>query len=485
MAKNGGTTIIQTGGGHGAAIAGVVAIGAGGVTVAYAYTLFDKYKANGGTKYAKSFWQWMLAGMPASDGGGGGGTVTVTLDAPTVNNYTAVVNGSATSTGGTISSIVVSWGDSTTATTSSTFPFTHTYSSAGTYPITVTATDSSANTGSSATSVTIGSGTPPTNVLSVSPMTATVGQTLTLTFNVTNVPSGTNVEIGEQPPGAWLGTNIGTTTSFPYGISVTFSSAGTYQFAAVVNPSGIGFNSTNTNTVNIIVSPRAITPTITASASSVPLTGSLSFSGGGCTPGGTVTITSSPYTIASTHTVASDGTWSTGTFAASAVPYVAGTYTFTVTDNTTGISCSTPAVVTFTSATVYGTQAHPWNFGSGYNGPGYYAFVGGVAYYVASQAEYNAYMAGTVPTGKGIFTSGGMSWYYFDGNTQTLSNEGATLQSGVPIYEAWVVAQNGFPGTGYFYWVSFNALSSVPITSMAMFDQYNSTISAATPLTAP
>ena len=75
------------------------------------------------------------------------GNVDVTLNTPQINGYTVMVNGAATTTSGTISTIQVNWGDGTT--TTGWFPFTHTYQSSGSFSLFATAQNSNGAVGTS------------------------------------------------------------------------------------------------------------------------------------------------------------------------------------------------------------------------------------------------------------------------------------------------------------------------------------------------
>jgi hypothetical protein len=84
--------------------------------------------------------------------------VSVQLGSPQVSGATATINGvTLTSTpGASITGISWNWGDGTTS--NSWFPASHLYAKAGTYTVTVTATDSNGNKSSATTQVTIPSG---------------------------------------------------------------------------------------------------------------------------------------------------------------------------------------------------------------------------------------------------------------------------------------------------------------------------------------
>ena len=92
-----------------------------------------------------------------------------------------------------------------------------------------------------------------------------------------------------------------------------------------------------------------LSPTLQASSYAVSLQGTLTLSGSGYTPNSTMTINDSINTP-STHNTDTNGSFTTGTFAASTITSTAGNVTFTGTDNTTG-SVSSPITINLTSGT--------------------------------------------------------------------------------------------------------------------------------------
>jgi PKD repeat protein len=85
----------------------------------------------------------------------------VTLSTPSVNGMTVTINGGTlpTTQGAIVTRIGWNWGDGQS--TTGWFPQQHTFAAAGTYQVTVTATDSNGQNGSASTSVTIAVQTPP------------------------------------------------------------------------------------------------------------------------------------------------------------------------------------------------------------------------------------------------------------------------------------------------------------------------------------
>ena len=80
----------------------------------------------------------------------------ISISSTTANGFTVTVSGSAMAqiTGGRLSTLTFQWGDGTTG-TSTGFPTSHTYTSPGTYQITVTATDDHGLSASTTTTATI------------------------------------------------------------------------------------------------------------------------------------------------------------------------------------------------------------------------------------------------------------------------------------------------------------------------------------------
>ena len=111
----------------------------------------------------------------------------------------ATVSFSATDTDGTVSSISVDWGDSTTADMlpGTATSDTHTYNTGGSFTITIMATDNSGSTGQTTGSVTVTVpvGVPTVAVNSPTPNSADTGTTVTVTFTVTSTATVTGITV--------------------------------------------------------------------------------------------------------------------------------------------------------------------------------------------------------------------------------------------------------------------------------------------------
>ena len=117
---------------------------------------------------------------------------------PVNTGVLVTVTFTATDPDGTISSISVNWGDSTTpdSLAGSATSDTHTYNSAGSFTITVTATDNSGSTGSATAPITVNAiGVPTVAVNAPTPNPANTGVTVTVTFTVSSTATVTGLTV--------------------------------------------------------------------------------------------------------------------------------------------------------------------------------------------------------------------------------------------------------------------------------------------------
>ncbi|HEY4934333.1 MAG TPA: choice-of-anchor D domain-containing protein, partial [Terriglobales bacterium] len=122
--------------------------------------------------------------------------------------FTISVSANCSDLSGTITSITIDWGDGSQLTSGSSG--THTYSAAGTYTVTVTATDNFMLVGSNSVSA----------ILTAPPPPGTAGQVTTVTFSApTGAPASTFSCTSAIGPGGQLILDLSTV-----GISCTFSS---------------------------------------------------------------------------------------------------------------------------------------------------------------------------------------------------------------------------------------------------------------------
>jgi PKD repeat protein len=330
-------------------------------------------------------------------------TVSISSISPNPVNTGVLVTVSFTATDpdGTISSISVNWGDTTTPDTlaGTATSDTHTYTSAGSFTITVTATDNSGSTGQGTGSITVNVvvGIPTVTVNSPTPNPANTGQMVTVTFTVTSTATVTGITVN------W---GDGTTTTLPLpgtAISDThiYANTGTAKsqiFTITVtatNSAGPGSGST-TETVN----DRPPTVAVTNVSPSPTTTGQLvtvTFSA--TDPDGTVTSISvdwgdgsTPSSLAGSATMATHTYTSTGSIMSKLFAI-----TVTVTDNSGSTGSNTGSVTindlpptasftfapssptagqtvtfdAFASADPDGTIVnYAWNFGDGTTGTG-------------------------------------------------------------------------------------------------------------------
>jgi PKD repeat protein len=220
--------------------------------------------ASTGTAKSQTF---TITVMATNSAGPGSGTTTeVVNDRPPVVTTSSVVPVSpfvgqlvtvsftATDPDGTISSISVNWGDGTaldtlagTATSDM-----HTYSIAGTFTLTVSATDNSGSTGQATNSVTtaVPVGVPTVTVNTPTPNPANTGATVTVTFSVSSTATVTGITVNwgdGTTPDSLAGTAVSDMhiyTSTGNAMSKTFTITVT-----ATNSAGHG-SGTTTETVN-------------------------------------------------------------------------------------------------------------------------------------------------------------------------------------------------------------------------------------------
>ena len=127
--------------------------------------------------------------------------VSITNISPNPVNTGVLVTATFTATDpdGTISSIMVNWGDGTAVDTlaGTATSDTHTYASPGSFTITVTATDNSGSTGQATGSITVNVvvGVPTVTVNSPTPNPANTGQLVTVTFTVSSTAPVTGITV--------------------------------------------------------------------------------------------------------------------------------------------------------------------------------------------------------------------------------------------------------------------------------------------------
>jgi PKD repeat protein len=300
------------------------------------------------------------------DAGTTGNTNPIAAFTSSVSNKTATFTSTAVDPDGTIASYLWNFGDNTSST--SVNPV-HTYSSPGTYPVTLTVTDDGGATNTSApTNVTIA------NVLPTASFTSTTSF-LTANFTSTSTDSdGTIVsylwDFGEGPAGS------GATPSH------TYSTGGTYPVTLTVTDNSGGTNTTAITNVTVVDPPPNVLPTA-----------GFTFTTSNHTANFTSTSTDSDGTIVGYAWDFGDSTSSTSASPSHLYSH-AGTFpvTLTVTDNrggtnTFGDSVTIVNVVptasftstvnnltanfTSTSTDVDGTiVTYDWDFGDGPHGSG-------------------------------------------------------------------------------------------------------------------
>jgi PKD repeat protein len=135
---------------------------------------------------------------------------------------TVTANGNCSDPENDIVSIVLNWADGTTVNGAS---GSHTYSLAGSYRVTLTATDSAGGMGTATKTVTVGSGqnAPPQCSMSVSPTTGQVPVTVTITPNCSDPENDISSIVVDFGDGFYGAVSAGST------LSHTFSWAGTFQ----------------------------------------------------------------------------------------------------------------------------------------------------------------------------------------------------------------------------------------------------------------
>jgi plastocyanin len=181
--------------------------------------------------------------------------VTISNISPnlTTPGHLVTVSFSGTDADGTISSYRVDWGDSSPPDmpSASATSDTHTYTSAGSYTIAVTATDNSGSTGQNTGSVAVQAPLAPTITIgTITPNPADTGAMVTISFSVSSTASVTGIMVnwGDGSSTDYLS---GSATSDAHTYSSTHNSKSqTFTITVTAtNSAGPGFNTTM-NTVN-------------------------------------------------------------------------------------------------------------------------------------------------------------------------------------------------------------------------------------------
>jgi len=327
----------------------------------------------------------------AACGGGGGSSANPggsgSVQAPTVNisavsPSSPVVGQAVTFTAmGAGNGINYTWdfGDGQSATGASP---SHTYGSAGTYKVVVTVTDSSGATATASAQVVVSNAAISANITAITPLSPSVGQTVTLTGAGTGQGALTyawNFGDGQTGTGATIGHSYTASGSFTVTLTVTDSA---------------GQTATATNGVVVVNTPPAPTPVTATIASIIPAspvvgqTITLTGSGGGGQgalsyawnfgdgTSGTGTSASHSYAAAGTYTVSFTVTDSTGA-ATSATQSITVTTTSTATPASAAIASISPTSPSIGQATTFtgtgtgqGGLNYTWDFGDGTGGSG-------------------------------------------------------------------------------------------------------------------
>lgn len=296
------------------------------------------------------------AAVTDSNGGTGSNTsasVTVSATTPVVTVPTAspssvdvgqTVTFSTTATGGT-SPYTFRW--STTPATglgcaaSTTSSVACTPTSAGSYTVTVSATDQKGATSTPVTSPSYTVSADPTVSAPAPSKSTDVGQTVSFSTTLTGAGSGGDVYAWSTSPASGLGCSGGTSST----VSCTPTSAGAYTVSVKVTDSNGGTGSASSTPYTVYAAPVVNTPTASPATGYIGQT--VSFSATVASPG------SGGDTYAWTSSSASLGCSTSTTLSVTCVPTAAGTtYTVTVTatDTNGGLGSSTSADFTVSSS---------------------------------------------------------------------------------------------------------------------------------------
>lgn len=291
-----------------------------------------------------------------SNGGTGSNTsasVSVIATTPVVTAPTAspasvdvgqTVTFSTTATGGT-SPYTFSWsttpaaGLGCAASTTNTVGCTPT--SAGSYTVTVSATDQKGATSTPATSASYTVSSDPTVSAPAPSKSSDVGQTVTFSTTLTNAGSGGDAYAWSTSPASGLGCSGSTSST----VSCTPSSAGVYTVSVKVTDSNGGTGSASSTPYTVYAAPVVNTPTASPATGYIGQT--VTFSATVASPG------SGGDTYAWTASSASLGCSTSTSLSVSCVPTAAGTtyaVTVTATDTNGRSGSSTSADFTVASA---------------------------------------------------------------------------------------------------------------------------------------
>ncbi len=286
-------------------------------------------------------------------------TITGVTPNPASTGVTITIGFTSTDSDGTISGIIVNWGDGTAvdSLTGSATSDTHTYASTGnfdskSFTITVTATDNSGSTGSATATETANDRPPVVTVTNVSPNQANTGQLVTVTFASSDADgtiSSTTVNWGDgSAPDVLAGS--ATTDTHTYSSSNTFT-----IIVTATDNSGSTGQGTGSVTVQTPVSPPTVSvnsptpnPAATGQAVSITFAVSSSVTVTGVTVNwgdGTATDSLPGTATSDTHIYASTGGVKTQTFtiavtATNSAGQGSGTTSETVSDRSPAVTIS-------------------------------------------------------------------------------------------------------------------------------------------------
>jgi PKD repeat protein len=182
---------------------------------------------------------------------GGRSQLAVTISAsgsPTVGTPVTFTIGATASAGAAISSIFVNFGDGSSVTlTGNATSVQHTYTAAGTYPVTATATDSSGATGSASTTVVVAPRATPNVGVTSTPNPSKVNDPVTFTATVSQLPAGVTIDHFEWDFGDGSAPRSTTSTT----TSHIFTAVGNYSVSVTaVMSDGTRSSSTTEQRVN-------------------------------------------------------------------------------------------------------------------------------------------------------------------------------------------------------------------------------------------
>jgi len=186
-------------------------------------------------------------------------TLSVTPN-PVVAGFPTTAKATCSDAAGTIATTTLSFGDGTPVVNGA--AASHTYSAAGTFTVTVTATDNLQLTGTASQAVTVSVNQPPSCTLTVAPTTGFAPLTVTVTGSCTdpeNALSSTLLDFGD-----------GSTQAAPSGTH-TYTNAGTFT-VKLTGTDNVGQKATATQTVTVAINTApTCTLTVTPTTGVLPL----------------------------------------------------------------------------------------------------------------------------------------------------------------------------------------------------------------------